>query len=70
MIKKIKCWSIGHDWTCAAEEGIPATKEQMNGGVAGFWSYAQMYCKRCGEISSMGYRPMKTDRVMTSPGDE
>lgn len=45
-----------HEWTCAAEEGKPPTPEQIGGGVEGFWSYATMYCKRCGEVSELSKR--------------
>jgi hypothetical protein len=45
----IECHILGnHDWTCAAGEGIPPTDEQLHGGIEGFYSYAKMYCKRCG----------------------
>lgn len=40
-----------HDWTCAANEGIPPTPEQLHGGVTGFLEYAKTYCKRC-EVES------------------
>ncbi len=40
-----------HSWTCAAIEGKPATQEQLEGGVAGFFDYAKTYCKRC-EVES------------------
>jgi hypothetical protein len=53
MITKIKnwflCW-LSHDWTCADMEGIPATKEQLEGGVDGFVDYAKLYCRRCGHV--------------------
>lgn len=42
-----------HDWTCAAAEGIPATPEQLANGIDGFYSYAKMYCKRCGKESEI-----------------
>lgn len=40
-----------HDWTCAAIEGKPPTRAQLEGGVAGFFDYATTYCKRCGKES-------------------
>lgn len=44
-------WSIrGHEWTCAAEEGIPPTKTQIADAAKGFESYSVMYCKKCGYI--------------------
>lgn len=42
-----------HDWTCANQEGIKPTKDQLNKGVDGFWKYACMYCARCGKISKL-----------------
>jgi len=56
MIKNIFNWikcRFNHDWTCAAEEGIPATQEQTDALIDGFFDYAKMYCKRCGEV----YKP-------------
>lgn len=44
------CLIGDHDWTCAAEQGIPPTKEQAEGGLAGFYSYATGYCKRCKKV--------------------
>jgi hypothetical protein len=50
MARFFFCWLLrDHDWTCNAEENIPPTHEQVIGGVAGFWSYAQMWCRRCGK---------------------
>jgi hypothetical protein len=54
MIKKILNWFLclwDHDWTCAHDEGIPVTKEQIAARVDGFFDYAKMYCKRCGHVS-------------------
>lgn len=58
MIKKIKilfnCKLMGaHNWTSANEEGIQPTQEQIDNGIEGFWDYAKMYCKDCGEVSSL-----------------
>lgn len=51
--KQLKCWLLGnHDWTCAAMEGIKATKEQLV-DYEGFKAYATMYCKRCGKVSKL-----------------
>lgn len=51
MIKKffqwLSCLTGDHDWTCAAEQGIKATPEQLK-DIDGFWDYATMYCNRCG----------------------
>jgi len=46
-------WLGDHNWTCAAEQGIKATQQQVDAGVAGFYDYATMYCDRCGHV----YRP-------------
>ena len=43
-------WIPGHDWTCKHEQGIEPTEAELKAGVAGFWSYARMYCKRCGKV--------------------
>jgi hypothetical protein len=52
LLKLFLCYRFSpfpmHDWTCAAQEGIPATPKQLADGVAGFWDYATCYCKRCG----------------------
>ena len=40
---------VGHDWTCAADQGIKATPEQLK-SINGFWDYATMYCNKCGYI--------------------
>lgn len=58
MLKKIKiffgCYIMKmHNWTCNAEQGIPPTKEQSEGGMEGFWDYAKMYCKDCGKESDL-----------------
>lgn len=48
------CWFWqNHDWTCAAEQGIEPTPKQLADGVAGFYDYATMYCKRCGTVSKL-----------------
>jgi len=61
MLTKIKifvqCKLFGlHDWTCAREQGIPATQDQISGGVQGFTNYAKLYCKDCGTISRLSQR--------------
>ena len=48
FIGRLLCLIGDHDWTCAAEQGIPPTKAQTDAGMAGFYSYAAGYCKRCG----------------------
>ena len=40
----------GHDWTCAVEEGVEATPEQLVGGLDGFLDYATIYCRRCDHV--------------------
>ena len=45
---KTVCAVNGHDLTCAATEGQDPTPEQLARGVAGFFEYAKLYCKRCG----------------------
>ena len=45
-----------HKWTCAAQEGIPATDAQLHAGVDGFKDYARMYCKRCGKESDLSLK--------------
>lgn len=55
IINKFKCFFSGHDLTCKAQEGIPATQEQLDGGLDGFMDYATTYCKRCGWV----YKPKK-----------
>lgn len=52
-LAKLRCWLGRHDWTCKAEQGIPPSKDELEGGLDGFWRYAAMYCKRCGKV----YRP-------------
>jgi len=49
-IKQFFCGLRNHEWTCAAEEGIPATQEQLDNGIKGFDEYSTMYCKHCGYV--------------------
>lgn len=51
-MKRIICWFLMHKWTCAAEQGIKPTKQQLT-SVEGFWEYSTMYCKRCGKVSEL-----------------
>jgi len=56
MFTKLRNWflcRLSHDWTCAHDEGIPPTKEQLQNIPDGFWDYAKMYCKRCNKV----YKP-------------
>jgi len=47
----VKCKIFNnHNWTCAAQEGIKPSEEQLQNGVDGFFDYAKMYCKDCGKI--------------------
>ena len=56
----VKVWQCylwkNHDWTCNAMESIPATPEQLAGGLDGFYDYAKMYCKRCKTVSKLSDR--------------
>lgn len=45
-----------HNWTCAIDEGIPATEEQLHNTKEGFWDYAKMYCKDCGHVYESSQR--------------
>ena len=49
ILAKLWCWLTTHNWTCAANEDIPPTADQLK-DVAGFHDYAKMYCKRCGYV--------------------
>lgn len=49
---KIKCKVFWHDWTCAADQGIEPTEDQLK-SIAGFYDYAKTYCKRCGHVSEV-----------------
>lgn len=40
-----------HTWTSAQQEGVKATKDQLDRGVEGFKEYAKMYCSECGHES-------------------
>lgn len=42
-----------HKWTCNHEQGIKPTKEQLENGIEGFYDYAKMYCKICGNESKL-----------------
>lgn len=55
LIRKLfNCYMFGwHEWTCNADKGIPATKEQIHGGLKGFNDYAKMYCGICGKVSKL-----------------
>ena len=56
MLKKIKvffqCKLMGsHTWTSAAQEHQLPTGKQLEDGITGFYDYAKMYCKDCGDVS-------------------
>jgi hypothetical protein len=53
------CLICGHDWTCNAAQGIPATPLQLANGLRGFLDYATMYCKRCRRVSDLN--PQRRD---------
>lgn len=46
-LQRMRCFFIGHDYTCAKEKGINPTKEQLAKGVEGFFDYAKLLCKNC-----------------------
>lgn len=48
----LKCLFAGHDWTCAANEGIKPTTLQLESSH-GFHDFSTMYCKRCKTISTL-----------------
>lgn len=52
IFQRLRCL-FGHDYTCAVEEGVEATTEQLKGGIEGFYDYAKMYCRKCGYV----YKP-------------
>lgn len=46
-----RCKTNFHNWTCAHEQGIKPTEEQLaNAAQGGFWDYAKMYCLDCGTV--------------------
>ena len=51
----LKCLWYGHDWTCAAKQGVKPTPIQLADPIYGFGDYAKMYCSRCGTISKLSY---------------
>ena len=55
LFKRLLCLLLDHEWTCAAHEGIKPTKEHLAAGLAGFYDYATMYCKRCGYVSRLNF---------------
>ncbi len=61
MWNKVKCWWIGHVWTCRAIEGLPPLPEDRvdeNDSsdliLKKFQRYSTMYCKRCGKRDDKG----------------
>jgi len=54
--KWFMCLMGMHEWTCAAEQGIPPTKEQLIYLPEGFYDYATMYCKNCGKRSKLNMK--------------
>ena len=53
LLNYLKCQFLGHDYTCAVDEGIPPTSEQLNNIPEGFHDYAKTYCRRCSHV----YKP-------------
>ena len=52
--RRMQCLVGGHDWTCAAREGIKPDPVKLKANPVGyFWEYAKMYCKRCGHVSTL-----------------
>ena len=49
-------WTLGHNWTCAAEQGVLPTEKQLADGIDGFFDYSTMYCKDCGHVSELSKR--------------
>jgi len=54
--RRIVCIFTLHQWTSAAQEGIPPTQKQLDDGMEGFLDYATMYCKRCKHVSELSKR--------------
>lgn len=63
LCRRIECWMGLHHWTCAAALGIPPTKEQLNGGVTGFWDYARMFCEDCGKEAGVSRRNWEQSQI-------
>ena len=61
LVQKLNCWTGGHDWTSAVQEGIPATQEQLESGLNGFFEYAELYCKHCGKRSKLDRKDLYDD---------
>ncbi len=57
LFRKILCLMDLHTWTCAAEEGIEPTPEQLKPPyTVGFAEYAKSYCKHCGRTMDASQR--------------
>lgn len=56
LLTQIKCWFVGHKWTCRADKGIQPSQQQIRTGMIGFKEYSTMYCDRCGKISELNKR--------------
>ena len=54
---RLKCFVLGHYWTCDAEHGIQPTAEQIRMGVDGFYLYARPWCLRCFRYMTPHRRP-------------
>lgn len=62
MIGWFQCKILGmHDWTSAVLEGEKATPEQLGAGPRGFFDYAKLYCRRCGEVSRRSKELIRED---------
>jgi len=57
IINFVLCKLFGlHEWTCAYNEGVKPTKEQLDKGFEGFKEYSKMYCSRCGKESKLNLK--------------
>jgi len=53
IMRRLWCMLGWHEWTCAAEQGVPATYDQIADPFWGYWDYAKMYCRHCGAESEL-----------------
>jgi len=53
FLNRMLCMLVGHhQWTCAHEQGISPTEDQLK-SAQGFFDYAKMYCSCCGKKSGL-----------------
>ena len=60
ILRRIRCFFLGHIYTCDAMEGIAATEEQLKDGLDGFFDYATMYCGHCGKVFKRGDKVIRS----------